>query len=112
MNGSGTNRTGGWSLGTILRELSTTFRLLRDPAVPKALKILLPVAATVYWISPVDLMPLLPFDDAALMVVALYLFNQIAPTFTQQPGTQGHGQSDDQYSDGPTVDTTWRVVED
>lgn len=111
MAGNTTNGSGGWSRGAILRELGTTYRLLRDPRVPAALKILLPVGALFYWISPVDLLPFMPFDDAAVMVIALYIFNQIAPTFVQSASADEQ-QNDERYEDGPTVDTTWNVVED
>ncbi len=53
--------------------------------MPTILKIVLPAAAAVYWLSPIDLMPGLPFDDIALMILALKMFVQLAPDAAKQP---------------------------
>jgi uncharacterized membrane protein YkvA (DUF1232 family) len=60
------------------------WRLWRDPRVPKSLKGML-VAAFVYVLSPVDLVPdfLVPvlgqLDDATLLMLAAYLFIRWSP---------------------------------
>lgn len=106
------NRAGGWNPAALAQDLKTAWRLLLSPQVPTVLKIALPVAATIYWISPIDLLPGLPFDDIALMIFALKLFIQLAPdvagtTHKNDPaGHRGAGM------DGEVVDTTWSVVED
>jgi uncharacterized membrane protein YkvA (DUF1232 family) len=117
-----TNAGGSRSLN-IMNDLMTAWRLLWDPRVPSMLKILLPVAAMVYWISPIDLIPGLPFDDIAVMIVALKMFINLAPNAAtngaasdpsgnqsngfHQNGAQGAG-----FDDGDVIDTTWQVIDD
>ena len=109
-------RTGGWNPAALANDLATAWRLLRSPQVPMALKVLLPAAAALYWVSPIDLLPGLPIDDIALMVIALKMFVQLAPDAAKTAnagqsaaGTQGSYGS---RTDGDVVDTTWSVVED
>lgn len=100
---------GNWNLQVIMRDLATAWRLLWDPRVPGLLKLLLPGAALLYWIFPIDLMPGLPFDDIAVLVLALRLFVQLAPAGARNadnPQAQPN-RSDDEN----TIDTTWRVVD-
>jgi uncharacterized membrane protein YkvA (DUF1232 family) len=82
---------------------------------------MLPIAAAAYWLWPLDLMPGLPFDDLAVLFVALTFFVKLA---NQEIGKQGGQQ---QYTGGASnaqpgagaapaandgvVDTTWRVIE-
>lgn len=117
-----TSAAGSRSLN-IMNDLVTAWRLLWDPRVPSMLKILLPVAAMVYWISPIDLLPGLPFDDIAVMILALKMFINLAPNATangtdtndstyqsngfHQNGAQGAG-----FDDGDVIDTTWQVIDD
>ncbi|GIV80453.1 hypothetical protein FKZ61_008055 [Litorilinea aerophila] len=106
-------RSGGWNLTAILRDLGVAWRLLWDPAVPTMLKLLLPVLAMVYWLSPIDLLPGMPFDDLALLILAARLFVQMAPAdalYRAYYGNRSRPTYPDDDSD--TVDTTWRVVED
>ena len=107
---SSSGSLGNWNLQVIMRDLATAWRLVWDPRVPALLKLILPVAAFVYWLSPLDLLPGLPFDDIAVLVLALRLFVQMAPTRavrnTDNPRTQPN-RSDDEN----TIDTTWRVVD-
>jgi uncharacterized membrane protein YkvA (DUF1232 family) len=56
------------------------YRLMRDNRVNNFLKIL-PVASLVYLISPVDLMPFLPFDDIAVVGMGMYMFVELCPQF-------------------------------
>ncbi|NPA92243.1 MAG: DUF1232 domain-containing protein [Chloroflexi bacterium] len=62
----------------VLREARLVWHLLRDPRVPWYLK-LIPVGALGYVIMPVDLIPLNPLDDAALVSMAFYLFLELCP---------------------------------
>ena len=102
----------GWNPAAIMRDLTTAWRLLWDPRVPMALKIMLPAAAMVYWLSPIDLLPGLPIDDVALMLVALHLFVQMAPAATKTDPSGTRSTGDGAASTGPTVDTTWTVIDD
>jgi len=96
----------------MLNEMLTAGRLVFDGRVPFTLKMLLPVAAVIYWIWPLDLMPGLPFDDVAVLLIALHFFVQFANQAIDQH-TAGTAQSNASGNDKPvdTVDTTWRVIE-
>ncbi len=98
--------SGGWNPMAILRDVVTAWRLLWDPRVPMTLKMLLPIAAALYWISPLDLLPGLPFDDIAIMLLALRAFVQLAPKEAVRNAARR-----EETNDGPVVDTTWRKVE-
>lgn len=105
-NNNSSYRSGsGWNPIAILRDVATAWRLLWDPRVPFSLKMLLPVAAAVYWIWPLDLIPGLPFDDIAILLLALRAFVQLAP----QEAVNG---ATNRSKDGESViDTTWRRVD-
>ena len=96
-----------WNLQAILQDLSRAWQLFWDPRVPAVLKLVLPIAALVYWIWPFDLMPGIPLDDIAVLVLALRLFVQLAsptPTATPPPPTPAE--------DEQTIETSWRVIKD
>lgn len=99
------NNGGGWNPIAILRDVVTAWRLLWDPRVSFSLKMLLPIAAAVYWIWPLDLLPGLPFDDIAILLLALRAFVQLAP---QEAVNSANGSTNDGE---PVVDTTWRRVD-
>jgi uncharacterized membrane protein YkvA (DUF1232 family) len=105
--------SGNWNPEAILRDFATAWRLFWDPRVPSALKLLLPVAAIIYWLSPLDLLPGLPIDDIAVLILALRFFVQLAPTDVVD---NIRGKRTQTYSprseDDNTIDTTWRVVDD
>lgn len=117
-----------FSLSGILRDIAVSWKLLLDPSVPGLLKILLPVAALVYWLSPLDLIPGMPFDDLAILLLAARLFVSLAPRDSvnraysgpnRAAGPQGQshshptGQPDRRpEDDGEIIDTTWRIVDD
>lgn len=81
-------RTTSWlSLPSLLRTLVShgrlAWRLLRDPAVPLLVK-LLPLAAALYLVSPIDGVPdFLPIlgqlDDLGVMLLALESFLKLCP---------------------------------
>ncbi len=105
--------SGGWNLSGLLRDTTTAWRLLQDPRVPGLLKLFLPIAAIVYLISPVDFLPG-PFDDIAVLFVALRLFLQLAPSEAVRRAQGGASPTDPKpnYDDDNTIDTSWRVVDD
>lgn len=127
---------GGWSWTNILRDLTATWRLLWDPSVPGILKMTLPFMALAYWVWPIDLMPGLPLDDIAVLMLVARLFVALAPKDsvnrafnggdapfnnygTNSSNTSGYGAPNSGASkaasprpeDGEVIDTTWRVVE-
>ena len=113
------NRTaqGAWSFSAIMRDMGQAWRLFRDPTVPTIMKLLLPVAAVIYFLSPLDLMPGLPFDDIAILILALRLFVQFTEQIQPQPGNaRSSTQTQDSRSGGnaagPTIETSWHVVDE
>ena len=119
MSSNPTSRAGpsAFSLSGILRDLMVSWKLLLDPAVPGLLKILLPVGALVYWISPLDLIPGMPFDDLAVLFLAARFFVSLAPRDSvNRAYSGGHNanppDSRQAEDDGGIIDTTWRVVDD
>ena len=114
-NNTSYQSTGSWSVGRITQDLVSAWRLFWDPRVPTALKILLPVAALVYWISPIDLIPGLPFDDIAVLILALRMFVAMAPSAAKSDASssrQNNADTGDNEGDGPVIDTTWRVIDE
>jgi hypothetical protein len=53
-------------------------RLMTDSRISPLLKIL-PIGSLIYLIVPTDLLPLLPFDDAAVLWLGSYLFVELCP---------------------------------
>jgi uncharacterized membrane protein YkvA (DUF1232 family) len=110
----------GWSWTNLLRDLVATWRLILDPSVPGILKLALPVIALAYLVSPIDLMPFMPFDDIAVLMLAARLFVALAPrdsvnrafngNAAPPPSTNARPDGSRQES-GEVIDTTWRVVE-
>jgi uncharacterized membrane protein YkvA (DUF1232 family) len=123
MNSTNPRRSmpGGWSWTNLLRDAVATWRLLWDPSVPGLLKLALPFLALVYWVSPIDLIPLMPLDDIAVLMLAARLFVALAPRDSVDRAFNGgtasnkspHAARDAKYraDDSDVIDTTWRVVE-
>lgn len=118
-NNTNSQTMGGASVNRITQDLISAWHLFWDPRVPTALKILLPVAALVYWVSPIDIMPGLPFDDIAVLILALRMFVMMAPSSAKSGGPSAPGKgadntagADDIGGDGPVIDTTWRVIDE
>ena len=107
----------GWSWTNLLRDAVATWRLLWDPSVPGLLKLALPFMALVYLISPLDLIPLMPLDDIAVVMLAARLFVALAPRASVDRAFNGGAAPNMPNSDGyrkddsDVIDTTWRVVE-
>ncbi|MGE0703280.1 MAG: YkvA family protein [Vicinamibacterales bacterium] len=76
-----------WRFGafwTLLREARLVLRLLREPRVPAAMK-LLPGLALLYVLVPVDFIPDLiavfgQIDDVSLLLAAASIFRRLVPT--------------------------------
>src|SRR5512139_1755225 len=62
----------------MLLRIKLILRLMGDRRGSPFLK-LLPIASLVYLIVPTDFLPLLPFDDAAVILLASYLFVELSP---------------------------------
>jgi uncharacterized membrane protein YkvA (DUF1232 family) len=122
-----TNKASGAVNGNLLNQWMQAGRLVMDTRVPFSLKLMLPIAAVVYWLWPLDLMPGLPFDDIAVLFFALTLFVKLANDAIEkttssaggyaygsgQPGTGSAStpNSVTNTGDNNVVDTTWRVIE-
>ncbi len=108
---------GGWNFGSLMRDVGTAWRLLWDPNVPGLLKLTLPVLALLYWVWPIDLIPGLPVDDIAVLLLAAKLFVTLASSGTLNSVFGGSGKRPHPYGthrpdDADVIDTTWRVVDE
>ena len=75
------------TMRSLLEQLRLAVRLLREPRVPMALK-MIPGLAALYVLSPVDFIPdLIPglgqLDDLAVLVFTLELFIRLCPSAVQ-----------------------------
>ena len=115
MPGMGANK--GASKSGLMEQMMQAGKLVFDSRVPFSLKLMLPIAAALYWLWPLDLMPGLPFDDVAVLFVAMTLFVQLANQAIgkqtgQQPNSQSAGsQAQPSSGSNDVVDTTWRVID-
>lgn len=123
------NRTGSqgssWNIAHIVRDMAVSWQLMGDPQVSGLLKLCLPVFAFLYWVSPIDLLVGMPFDDIAVLVFASQVFVRLAPPeaveralrklgrfggYTAPPTDQpGRNAWDD---DDKTIPGEWRVVDE
>ncbi len=87
-----TSLTPGFLKG-LTRQVRLIWRLMADRRVNPLIK-LLPLGALVYLLVPTDLMPLLPFDDAAVLWLGGSLFVELCP----QAIVQQHLQAIDSES--------------
>jgi len=122
----------GWSWTNILRDLTATWRLLQDPSVPMLLKTVLPVLALVYWVWPLDLIPGVPLDDIAVVLLMARILVALAPRDSVDRAFRGAGATGSNRGatssgnnngsttsrpnsarpeDGEVIETTWRVVD-
>ena len=108
----------GWSWNDILRDLVATWRLLWDPSVPSLLKLFLPALTLVYLLSPLDLIPFMPFDDIAVALIAARLFVALSPRESVDRAFGGGSPASSatpnarRSDEGDAIDTTWRVLDD
>lgn len=108
MRNSTSGARGAFNPAVLLNDIFTAWRLLWSPRVPFGLKLMLPILAMLYWVFPLDLMPGLPFDDIAILVLAVKLFLQLAPSDMTDDTVRNANQRDEDDA----IDTTWRVVKD
>lgn len=71
-------------LRMVADQLRLTWALFGDPDMPLLTK-LIPIAAVIYVVSPIDLVPFFFFrlgflDDLGVIVLSVALFNQLAPS--------------------------------
>ena len=103
-------RTGS-RLAGLTSEFKRALGLVTNPRVPLYLKLLLPVGALAYWFWPVDLLPGIPIDDVAVLLIALRIFLSLADKALG-------GDAGDVVDSAPTdsgattVDGTWQTVEE
>ena len=91
-----------------MQQAVRSIQLLFDSRVPSSLKLMLPVAAMLYWIWPIDLIPGIPIDDVAVLIGAMALFAKLAGEAVerQQRQTQQAPPNDE-----PVIDTPWKVID-
>lgn len=53
-------------------------RLMKDQRISWYIKAI-PVIAVIYFISPIDLLPMVPLDDVAVLGLAIYIFFELCP---------------------------------
>lgn len=132
MTNSKTNpQSNRWDIAHILRDIAISWQLMGDPQVSGLLKLFLPVFAFLYWVSPIDLLIGMPFDDIAVFVVASRIFVQLAPPdavaraqrklgrfggYTRQAPPPSDQPDKDVWDvwddDDKTISGDWRVVDD
>jgi uncharacterized membrane protein YkvA (DUF1232 family) len=91
-----------------MQQAMRSVQLIFDSRVPGSLKLMLPAAAMLYWIWPIDLMPGIPIDDVAVLIGAMALFAKLAGEAIERQQRQTQPPASD---DTTVVDTTWKVVE-
>lgn len=67
-------------INDFITQLRLTWRLLRDPRVSVPVK-LIPAAVVAYIISPLDLLPFLPIDDIAVLIMGMRAFQALVPDY-------------------------------
>ena len=106
-------------LANLFHEGQLVWQLLGDPRVATTVKVVLPILAALYVLSPVDLIPdfipvLGQMDDLAIVALAVKLFLTLAPPQVVAELRQKiwhPGQTDQTASEGETVEGQYRVVE-
>ena len=119
MSANGMPGNGAAGKSGLMEQMMQAGKLVFDSRVPFSLKLMLPIAAAIYWIWPLDLMPGLPFDDIAVLFVALTFFVQLANQAISKQAAQqqyagaagAHPKAGAAASNDGVVDTTWRVIE-
>lgn len=104
-------------LGQVIQTLRLVWRLLNDSRISLFPK-LIPAAALVYVISPIDLLPdfvlgLGQIDDLGIVVLAIALFIELCPRAIVEAhraalNAELHGPRRDE----DVIDGTYRVVDD
>ncbi len=105
------SRPGSRNVKGAMRDAQSIWQVLRDPSVPGMWKWLLPVGAFIYWIWPLDLIPFLPFDDIAVVIVAMSMFLKMMARESQNSQTTNAQPGAATPHDENAIDATWRVVD-
>ena len=71
-----TPSTGGF-FSNMATYVKLVLRLMGDNRVNPLIKVL-PIGTIIYWIAP-DLLPVIPLDDAAVVLLGNYLFIELCP---------------------------------
>ena len=72
-------REKGGVISGLIYQVTLIFRLMRDSRVNPFLKVL-PIAALIYLITPVDLFPINPLDDGLVLWIGGALFITLCPS--------------------------------
>lgn len=108
--------------GGIFRQARLGWRLLHDSRVPGWIK-LVPFAAFIYFLSPIDLIPdwVLPglgeVDDVVVLLLALKAFLDLSPPGVVREHLEDlFGPRESIYSEGAstngaTIDASYRIIE-
>lgn len=107
----------------LLLQIRLVWRLIRDPEVPFYLK-LLPLAAAIYFISPIDFLPGLAFpgigalDDLTAILVGAKLFVEFVPPYlvarhtaeleAEMTGQSAKERKQDELSDKIVIEGEYR----
>lgn len=107
--------------GGLIKQARLGWRLLKDDRVPAWVK-LIPAAALIYFLSPIDLIPDLALpglgevDDIVVLVLALKMFLDLSPPNIVREhldnlfgGQKGDRSAGDPSAD-PYIDATYRVL--
>jgi uncharacterized membrane protein YkvA (DUF1232 family) len=110
-------------LGGLFKQARLGWRLFRDSRVPGWVK-LIPWAGLLYLLSPIDLIPdfALPglgeVDDIVVLLIALKAFVDLSPPGIVREhledlfGARGDKSSPAEADAGPTIDATYRILDD
>ncbi len=106
----------GSRLAGLTGEFKRALGMVTNPRVPLYLKLLLPVGALAYWFWPVDLLPGLPIDDVAVLLIALRVFLSLADKAlggggAQDDSVENASDSTVAFDNSPIVDGTWQKVD-
>ncbi len=107
---------------SVLNQLRLALKLMADPRVPGLAK-LLPVAAVLYLLSPIDLIPdmvigLGQLDDLGILILGIKSFISMAPPHVVEElrneitGSSKTSGKSNAHASEETVDGSYRVVDD
>ncbi len=96
----------------IVRNIGIAWRLMGNPAVSPWVKTLLPLLALIYYFSPIDLLPMLPFDDLVLLLLVFpQLMIRLSPREAVAEAMYGVTPDNREGEDEEdTIDVPWRPV--
>ncbi len=96
----------------IVRNIGIAWRLMSNPSVSPWVKTLLPILTLIYYFSPLDLLPGLPFDDLVLLLLVFpQLMIRLSPREAVAEATYGAiPNTREEEEDVDTIDVPWRPV--